>query len=180
MFHSGFTVSVIACRMLRMNSELFALLQPERLFDFSNVPLGFLSSVIKFLRVRWEPPKRWQFGTCVSWCGLLLPLSCGPPSSENAFDILICSVGFNGGNGKIMYAIRCSFFVVSLWKIYIWIVGLKAPGNYFDQSWSNQISIWLCEGPKPSNSMISWFFGPIISWMFMFCPAFSTFWNCKY
>ena len=35
-----------------------------------------------------------------------------------------------------------------------WIIGLKAPGNYSDSSWSNKISVLLCEGPKPPNSMI--------------------------
>ena len=37
------------------------------------------------------------------------------------------------------------------------MIGLKAPGNDSDQFWSNNFSILLCEGPKPPNSMISWF-----------------------
>ena len=30
-------------------------------------------------------------------------------------------------------------------------------GNYSDQFWFNKISIDLCEGPKPPNSMFVWF-----------------------
>ena len=33
-------------------------------------------------------------------------------------------------------------------------IGLKAPGNYSDQFWSNTILVLLCEGPKPNISMI--------------------------
>ena len=40
------------------------------------------------------------------------------------------------------------------------MIGLKAPGNYFDQFWSNKTSVLLCEGPKPYNSMISGFLTP--------------------
>ena len=39
-------------------------------------------------------------------------------------------------------------------------MGLKALGNYSDQFWSNKISVLLCEGPKPQNSMISGFLDP--------------------
>ena len=34
---------------------------------------------------------------------------------------------------------------------------VKAPGNHLDPFWSNQISVLLCEAPKPQNSMISIF-----------------------
>ena len=37
------------------------------------------------------------------------------------------------------------------------MIGLKAPGKYSDQFWSNQISVLLLERPKPPNSMISGF-----------------------
>ena len=40
------------------------------------------------------------------------------------------------------------------------MIGLKAPGNYSDQSWSNTISVLLWEGPEPPNSMISVFLSP--------------------
>ena len=43
---------------------------------------------------------------------------------------------------------------------YVLIIGLKAPGNYSDQFWSNETSVLLCEGPKPQNAMISDFLGP--------------------
>ena len=36
----------------------------------------------------------------------------------------------------------------------------NSSGNYLDQCWSNKILVWLCEGPKPQNSMISGFPDP--------------------
>ena len=39
-------------------------------------------------------------------------------------------------------------------------MGLKAPGNYLDQFWSNKMSALLCEGPKPPNAMISGLLSP--------------------
>ena len=35
------------------------------------------------------------------------------------------------------------------------IIGLKTPLNYSASVWSDQISVLLCEGPKPPNFMIS-------------------------
>ena len=43
-----------------------------------------------------------------------------------------------------------------MWK-YVEIIGLKAPGNYSDQLWFNEILVLLCEGPKRNISMISGF-----------------------
>ena len=43
---------------------------------------------------------------------------------------------------------------------YVEIIGLKAAGNDSDQFGSNKISVLLCEGPKPPNSMISGFVNP--------------------
>ncbi len=40
-------------------------------------------------------------------------------------------------------------------------MGLKAPGNYSDQFWFNKMSVSLCEGPRPQNSMISGFLRPV-------------------
>ena len=40
------------------------------------------------------------------------------------------------------------------------MITLKAPRNYSDQFWSNQISVLLLEGPKSPNSMISGFLSP--------------------
>ena len=40
-------------------------------------------------------------------------------------------------------------------------MGLKAPGNYLDQFWSDKILVLLCEGPKPQKSMISGFVEPL-------------------
>ena len=37
------------------------------------------------------------------------------------------------------------------------IIGLKAPGNYSDQFWSNKIVVLLCVEPKPNISMTSGF-----------------------
>ena len=50
---------------------------------------------------------------------------------------------------------RCNLLVIFMGNIvkYVWIIGLKAPGDYSDQLWLNQISILLCEEPKPPNSM---------------------------
>ena len=39
-------------------------------------------------------------------------------------------------------------------------MGLKAPGNYSDQFWSNNILALLREGPKPNIFMISGFMSP--------------------
>ena len=39
-------------------------------------------------------------------------------------------------------------------------MGLKAPGNYLDQFWSNKISVLLLERLKPPHSMISGFLNP--------------------
>ena len=58
-----------------------------------------------------------------------------------------------GVNGKILYAIVVIF--LCFYGKHIEIIGLKAPGDYSDQFWSNNFSILLCEGPKPPNSMIS-------------------------
>ena len=44
---------------------------------------------------------------------------------------------------------------------YVQLIGLKAPGIYLDQFWSNKISVLLCEGAKPQNSMISGFVDPL-------------------
>ena len=54
--------------------------------------------------------------------------------------------GSNGGKWKNNLCMK-----------YIYIIGLRAPGNYSASFWSNKISISLCEGPKPPNSMIAWF-----------------------
>ena len=43
---------------------------------------------------------------------------------------------------------------------YVWIIGFKVPGNYSYQFWFDKISVLLCEGPKPSMSMISGFLNP--------------------
>ena len=43
---------------------------------------------------------------------------------------------------------------------YVEIIGLKAPGDYSDQFWSNKISVLLCEGAKPNISMFSGFLTP--------------------
>ena len=45
-------------------------------------------------------------------------------------------------------------FLSFLWK-HIQLIGLKAPGDYSASFWSNEISILLCEGPEPPDSMIS-------------------------
>ncbi len=39
-------------------------------------------------------------------------------------------------------------------------MGLKAPGDYSDQFWSNKMSVLLCEVPKPNIFMISGFLNP--------------------
>ena len=31
------------------------------------------------------------------------------------------------------------------------MIGLKAPGNYVDQFWSNKVSVLLCEEQKPQK-----------------------------
>ena len=59
-----------------------------------------------------------------------------------------------GKMGKQSYAFFCFLFYHSYGK-YVQIIGLRAPGNYSDQFWLDKISISLCEGPKPPNSMIS-------------------------
>ena len=43
---------------------------------------------------------------------------------------------------------------------YVQITGLKAPGDYSNQFWSDKILVLLCEGPKPPNSMVSGFLDP--------------------
>ena len=40
------------------------------------------------------------------------------------------------------------------------ITGLKAPGNYDDQFWSNKVSVLLLERPKSQNPMISGLLDP--------------------
>ena len=40
-------------------------------------------------------------------------------------------------------------------------MGLKAPGNYLDQFWSNKILVSLVEGPKPPKFHDFWIFGEI-------------------
>ena len=40
------------------------------------------------------------------------------------------------------------------------MIGLKAPGNYSDQFWSNKILVLLCEGLKPNISTIPGFLSP--------------------
>ena len=39
-------------------------------------------------------------------------------------------------------------------------MGLKAPGDYLDQFWSNQILALSLEKPKPNIFMIAGFFNP--------------------
>ena len=43
---------------------------------------------------------------------------------------------------------------------YVWIIGLKAPGNDLDQCWFNKISVLLCEGPKTSKCHDFWILEP--------------------
>ena len=38
---------------------------------------------------------------------------------------------------------------------YAYIIGLKAPGNYLDQFWSNKVLVLLCEEPKPTSFVLS-------------------------
>ena len=61
-----------------------------------------------------------------------------------------------GGNRKHNLCVLL-LFCCYLYGKYIWIIGLKAPGNYSDQFRFNEISILLCEGPELQNAMISWF-----------------------
>ena len=49
----------------------------------------------------------------------------------------------------------CLPFVGSFLLNMCYIIGLKALENYSDQFWSHKISVLLCEGPKPQNSVIS-------------------------
>ena len=64
-----------------------------------------------------------------------------------------------GGNGKHNLCDVLSFSNYFYAK-YVEIIGLKAPGNYSASFWSNEISVILCEGPKPNISMISGFLEP--------------------
>ena len=43
---------------------------------------------------------------------------------------------------------------------FVYIIGLKAPGDYSDQFWSIKILVLLCEEPKLPNSMISGVLSP--------------------
>ena len=63
-----------------------------------------------------------------------------------------------GGMEQICYAFFCHFLGYLYGKC-VQIIGLKAPGNYCEQIWFNEILILLCEGPKPPNAMISGFLG---------------------
>ena len=47
-----------------------------------------------------------------------------------------------------------------LYGKYVYIMGLKAPGNYLDQCWSNKILLVLCGRPKHNISMMSGFVSP--------------------
>ena len=62
---------------------------------------------------------------------------------------------------------RCVCYLLGhLYGKYVKIIGLTAPGKYSDHFWSNKISVWLCEGPKPPNSMSYGFLSPgEIDWM---------------
>ena len=61
------------------------------------------------------------------------------------------------GKNKLNDVWSCLVF---LWKRCFWIIGLKAPGIYSDQFWSNNISVFLCEGPKLNISIIFGFLSP--------------------
>ena len=56
---------------------------------------------------------------------------------------------------RFVFEFFCDFY-----GTYVSIIGLKAPGNCSGSFWSNEISVLLCEGPKPPNSMISNFLSP--------------------
>ena len=62
-------------------------------------------------------------------------------------------------NRQILWAMF-GCFVGHFFGKYVQIRGLKAPGNYSHQFWSNKCSILLLERPKPQNFMISGLLSP--------------------
>ena len=97
------------------------------------------------------PCKPWALEARRSWKPM------GPlfPFSVFAFRWFVC-ISFLGlpRGGGIVYVI----FGYSLGYLNgrcVWIIGLKAPGNYSASFWSNEILVLLCEGQKPNISMIS-------------------------
>ena len=61
--------------------------------------------------------------------------------------------------GKNNLCVFCIFFG-NLHGRFVQTIGLKVLGDYLDQFWYNKMSVLLCEGPKPPNSMISGFVSP--------------------
>ena len=48
------------------------------------------------------------------------------------------------------------------------MIGLKAPGDYSDQFWSNKFTILSLEKPEPNIFMISGFSGPLATRIYGF------------
>ena len=71
-------------------------------------------------------------------------------------------------NGSASDILRASVYIYvyrNLWdvggaSVLIEGISLKASGNYFDQFWSNKISVLLWKSHKPAKSMIYGFVDP--------------------
>ena len=62
--------------------------------------------------------------------------------------------------GQTLICNICLRLLGHLYGKFIEIIGLKAPGNYSASSWSYNLSILFCEGPKPNISMNFGFLDP--------------------
>ena len=84
--------------------------------------------------------------------------------------------GSNGGNGKNLYACFCHFLLF-IWRIG-WNNRFKSSGELFCIILVNEISILLCEGPKPK---FPWFldFWPLEPFIygFYYTKYFKTYWK---